>query len=119
MLGNRTKPRRTPLIPIKPVCHFRPCLAARRSSFLPCTAQRLYMYRGEAIRFRVTHLEWQEIEPEAPNIRDKPRELDPETGMPKELTREEIQQKETQREQEAGLRIIVSSSLFDLSPSLI
>ncbi|GHJ86216.1 hypothetical protein NliqN6_2618 [Naganishia liquefaciens] len=70
--------------------------------------QRLYMYRGEAIRFRVTNLEWQEIEPEAPNIRDKPRELDPETGMPKELTREEIQQKETQREKEAGLRIIAS-----------
>lgn len=66
------------------------------------------MYRGEAIRFRVTTLEWQEIEPEAPSIRDRPRDLDPETGMPKELTREEIQRKEIQREKEAGLRIVVS-----------
>lgn len=71
-------------------------------------AQRLYMYRGDAIRFRVTTLEWQEIEPEAPSIRDKPRDLDPETGMPKELTKEEIQRKEAQREKEAGLRIVVS-----------
>jgi hypothetical protein len=71
------------------------------------SAQRLYMYRGEAIRFRVTTLEWQEIEPEAPSVRDKPRDVDPETGMPKDLTREEIQQKEAQREKEAGLRIVV------------
>lgn len=73
------------------------------------------MYRGEAIRFRVTNLEWQEIEPEAPSIRDKPRDLDPETGMPKDLTREEIQQKEMQREIEAGLRIVVS---ILISPSI-
>lgn len=70
-------------------------------------AQRLYLYRSEAIRFRVTGLQWQEIEPEAPSIRDRPRDLDPETGLPKELTKEEIQRKEAQREKEAGLRILV------------
>lgn len=64
------------------------------------------------MRFRVTGLQWQEIEPEAPSIRDRPRDLDPETGLPREWTKEEIQRKEAQREKEAGLRILVRQFLI-------
>ncbi|KAJ9112568.1 hypothetical protein QFC19_000585 [Naganishia cerealis] len=62
----------------------------------------------DTIRFRVTGLQWQEVEPLPPNVRNKPRDLDPETGIPREFTQEEIAAKGAQREQEAGLRIMAS-----------
>jgi hypothetical protein len=71
-------------------------------------AQRLYIYKKDTIRFRVTSLQWQEVEPLPPNVRDKPREIDPETGLPKEMSQEEVDAKQAQREQEAGLKIMVS-----------
>ncbi|KAJ9123143.1 hypothetical protein QFC22_001336 [Naganishia vaughanmartiniae] len=70
--------------------------------------QRLYIYKKDTIRFRVASLQWQEVEPLPPNVRDKPREIDPETGLPKEMTQEEVDAKEAQREQEAGLKIMAS-----------
>jgi DNA-directed RNA polymerase III subunit RPC8 len=72
--------------------------------------ERFYISTGDVIRFRVESLEWQEVEPLPPSVRNKPPPLDAE-GNPIEPTPEEVEMKERLRESEAGLRVMVSWSL--------
>jgi hypothetical protein len=73
--------------------------------------ERFYISTGDVIRFRVESLEWQEVEPLPPSVRNKPPPLDAE-GNPIEPTPEEVEMKERLRESEAGLRVMVSFGLW-------
>ena len=60
------------------------------------------------MRFRVEGLEWQELEPEPPNIKNRPPPVDPATGEIIEPTPEEIELKKKLRELNAPFKVIVS-----------
>lgn len=73
-------------------------------------AGRLYISNADTVRLRVISLEWQEVEPLAPSIRDKLPPVDPTTGEFILPTEEELEMKRRERERDAGLRVTVSGS---------
>ncbi|KAG7575358.1 hypothetical protein FFLO_00348 [Filobasidium floriforme] len=80
------------------------------------SSERTYFETDSIVRFRVESLKWQELEPEPPNVKNRPPPMDPKTGLRIEPTPEEEALKKMQRERDAPFKVIAEMNDHGLGP---